>query len=194
MKKIAVRVAAAIGVVILLAIAVTVIRSFGTGPVDRADSADDAAIRGVVTSALHLLQEESLPPSKYTGGPMSAELRAEMSAKAMAEAAQLFTGDGLSWFQTVVNYNLDEQASGSIRHLGGGVSRIVFTSISVTGDQASVDATEDVWADVGQTQDSGMVAVAHPKNTMLAKLLLQRVDRRWYVTDYHAGFAAGSEP
>jgi hypothetical protein len=182
------------GIVILLAIVVVVLRPFGSDQADRTDGADAQAIRGVVTRALHLIQEESLPPSTYNGGPMSAELRAQMSAKAMAQAEQLFTGDGLGWFQTVVKYNLAEQASGSIRHLGGGVSKITFTSISLTGDTAAVAATEDVWADIGQTQPSGMTAVAHPKNTMLAKLQLMRVDGTWYVTDYRASFAPGSEP
>ena len=155
---------------------------------------DTGAIRGVVTSALHLLQEESLPPSTYNGGPMSDQLRAQMSAKAMDQAEQLFKGNGLNWFEGVVKYNLDEQASGYIRHMGGGVSRIAFTSISVSGDHATVAVTEDVWADIGQTQDSGKVVVAHPKNTMLASVLLQRVDGKWYVTDYRAKFASGSEP
>ncbi len=159
-----------------------------------ASGPDAGAIRGVVTRALHLLQEESLPPSTYNGGPMSDELRARMSAKAMADAGKLFSGTGLTWFEGVVKYNLDEQASGVIRHMGGGVSRIDFTSISVSGDQATVAVTEDVWADIAQVQESGKLAVAHPKNTMYAKLLLERVAGVWYVTDYRAKFAPGSEP
>lgn len=159
-----------------------------------ASGPDADAIRGVVTRALHLLQEESLPPVTYNGGPMSDQLRAQMSDKAMAQAGQLFSGRGLSWFENVVKYNLDEQASGEIRHMGGGVSRIAFTSITVSGDQATVAVTEDVWADVAQVQQSGKTAVAHPKNTMLASLILQRVNGKWYVIDYRAKFAPGSEP
>ena len=157
-------------------------------------SPDDAPIRGVVTRALHLLQESTIPPAAYQGGPLSASLRTQMHSSAMADARTTFAGRGLSWYEGVVNHNLDEQASGVVRHLAGGVSRIEITSIQVTGDQAVVAATEDVWADIGQVQPSGTMAVAHPKNTMLARVMLKRVGGRWYVTDYRASFAPGSEP
>ncbi len=194
MRKVSVTAAAVGAVAVVLLVTIVVIGPAGLTGGHAPDGADTNAIRGVVTRALRLLQDESVASHATDGGPMSDQVRAELEANAMARARLLFSGLGLTWFEGVVKYNLDEQASGMIRHLGGGVSTIDFTSIAVSGDHATVAVTEDVWADIAQVQDSGKVAVAHPKNTMLASLLLERTEGVWYVTDYRAGFAPGSEP
>jgi hypothetical protein len=159
-------------------------------------SPDDAQIRGVIVRAAHLLQEESgmLPPGAYRGGQMPQSVRDQMTANSMSAAARVFKGRALDVFAGIVKDNIDEQASGEIRHMAAGVSRVDITSLRIDGDQANVDATLDVWAEFGQVHADGSIGMAHPKSQTVDKFLLQRIDGTWYVIDHVAHFANGSGP
>lgn len=155
---------------------------------------DVAAVKRVATGAIQTQQAISLPPASYAGGPMSQGTASEMVRQGEGQMAQFFGGPELVRRDQALQANVSEQSSGAIRYLGAGVSRIDITSVTRDGDLATVAATVDLWADLGQVQVNGQLAVAHPKNTMLLRLALQKINGSWLVVDETMNYAPGSEP
>lgn len=135
-----------------------------------------------------------VPPASYKGGAMPLQIRDQMSADSMAAAKDVFRGDALAAFAGIVKDNLDEQASGEIRHLAAGVSKVDITSVAINGDEARVEVTLDVWAEFGQVHPAGDMAVAHATSQTNDVFLLQLVNGTWFVTAHTARFANGSGP
>lgn len=157
-------------------------------------STDDEAIRELVTRAMHLQQEVGLPPPEYAGGPMQPEMVAEMVAQGRDELAGVFAEPELDVRTQVLQVIADDAKYGEVRYLGAGVKDIDISEVTIDGDTAQVHATAIVWADVAQVQGGGKLAVAHPENTIVYDMTLQKVNGTWLISSESMGFAPGSEP
>jgi hypothetical protein len=176
--------------VLVLGVAIAVFGAYATASA----TSDTASVRATVNAAIHTQQEVGLPPLGYNGGVMPPQMAATMTDQGKLELAKVFGGPELNRRDQVLQLNIDGQRSGQIRSLAAGVSRIDITSVTITGDRAEVTASADLWADVAQVQSGGALAVAHPKNTKLYELTLEKVGGTWLVVDESSTFAPGSAP
>jgi hypothetical protein len=180
----AVRIAIPAAALLLLSIGVIATRA----------AADESALRGVVTAALHAQQEVAVPPASYGGGPMSTALQQELSSNGRQELAKVFAKGQLEQAEKNLDAVIAAEAPGDVLTLGAGINNIDITSVEIDGDSATATATADLWASFAQVQADGSQVPAHPTNTKLFTLSLSRIDGSWYVVSEYSTFAPGSEP
>lgn len=155
---------------------------------------DDTAIRQAVRDAVTAAQVTALPPAAYHGGRMSAAMVQGIRERGRVELSKHFAKGELDRSLGALEQHLEKEASGEIRYLAAGVSRVAITSLSVQGVRATVAADADLWVDVAQVQPDGTMAVAHPKGSMILTLELEKMDGSWLVVEETAKYPSGTGP
>ena len=110
------------------------------------------------------------------------------------ELSKHFAKQELERSLRALEQHLEKEASGEIRYLAAGVSRVDIASLTVHGVLATVAADADLWVDVAQVHPDGTIAVAHPRGTMLLTLDLEKIDGSWLVVEETAKYPSGTGP
>jgi hypothetical protein len=154
----------------------------------------ETQIRIAATGAIRAQQEVGLPGADYAGGNMSDAAKQAISNAGKNRLHKFFAGRELDNAIATLDYNIQEQSTGEIRHQAAGVDDIVITSVTVDGDTAVVEATATVWARFAQLRSDGQLIPATPRNGIIYRLTLNHIGRDWFVVDEIRSFAPGSEP
>lgn len=172
------------------------------------DSSQTSAVETAFTSAIRADQEMQAPPPSLYATTANTEASARLTAPAASQAvrnAQLRDGKAaLSRYftpaqarheQTGLTNAVDAEADPEFRNLGSGVSKVIFDSVAVSGDTATLRAEVTSWAKFQQQQDNGGWATASPVNVMRYNVtMIRNGSGRWLVSSMTGDFAPGSGP
>lgn len=180
----------------------------------RAGDPDEKAVVSALTEAVAAAQQSFTSPvalaasadlkvgdnataaAALKSGPSLAEVARVDSAGKML-LGQHFAGTALTDRLRAHSAMIVEQENRTVpgfTPLGGGVSDVQVSSISVDGDTASVHAIITTWARMSQVERDGHVVVSQPSNDLVVDASLLRSPDGWKVTEYEWTFAPGSEP
>lgn len=156
---------------------------------------DDTAIRQAASDAVISEQMAPvLPPGGNAAMPITQAVSQTMVDRGHADLAKHFASKELDRRDATVKGLIDRQTAGDVRILAAGVDSFKVTSVTISGDEATVSATGVVWRDIAQVQTNGSLVVASPRNDMLFTLTLQDIKGTWLVVDQNVKYAPGSEP
>lgn len=173
-----------VGIIVLGAIGAT----YTVSSAGAAANGDDHSIRVTVTSALHATLELPTEASVKQAAANGLDTAGYVSS-ARKTLASIYTGNLLDRKVNVVERNA---VSDPIKQAG--VRNIVFKSVVIAGDGATVAVECESWTIVSVPVPGGSPLTANPVNTIEWSFHLTKTDGLWLVDDEHMSFASGTGP
>jgi len=182
-------------------------------PVAKANSAD--AVKQAFTQAVIVDRQLGVPSSQeqlrlrpvpagtidlQAAGRQGVPSAADMKRRVARDRKNISSHFASAALLARENHNLDSTmnalAEPNIRILGAGVSRVVFTSVTVTGNTAIVVAQAHEWTKAVERQqaEGRWLDLSPQADTVYNAKLSIGPGGTWLVTDMIGGFANGSGP
>lgn len=158
-------------------------------PSSAAAAGDQRAIEAVIRSRMDLMQGFGAT----SDGAISPQALPEALTKANGRLRSVYSGELLTQRSDQLDASLRAQAGGALRFFGGGVSKLTFSKIGISGSIARLTVTATTWSDVGQVVERKVVR-SRPANIVEFTFELTRLPEGWRITQESFVFAPGSEP
>ena len=158
-------------------------------------SRSQLAAEGAFLHAMKLRQTLVVPPSNYTGGPMSQSIQSSMIRRAQNALSQAFTARLAARELSHVKNALHMQSHDSMIALAGGIQGIHYHSIQVTSSTATIHAFVSAWSKIAQIQTGGRRVSATPHNTLDVRATLTKTSTgQWQVSQLAWHFTPQTAP
>jgi len=172
------------------------------------DSNQTSAVESAFSTAIRADRQAQAPSASAYGTMANAAVRAGHVAPmtpAAVRNTQLLAGKAVlaKYFSPAqarhedigVTNAVKAEADPRFRNLGSGVSKVVFSTVAVSGDTATLRAEVTAWAKFQQRQPTGSWATANPVNVMIYTVTMVRNSAgQWLVNSMVGDFAPGEGP